>query len=319
MRRTIDEGPSRKIHILLKGGAAFAIVILIEQILNFVQVYAVPLRRAGPGRSPERVFAFCSAGGSRSSTASPSAARHPRHQRHRRHSRAVRVGALNAVVDLLKLVGIVVVMVTSTGAVAHRIRRRSLVAVLVTLVRRRSREAFRESEEDRPDEREHERAGFRDGRRSGFLPRRRRGGGTTRSTPRTKEANIASIKYEAFQDAAIEMVTSVCLASIVVSLGYRHVSFGTVVAFNAYLLMFFEPISALAQRYTLLRARWQGRAGVRHARSGLKPTPRASDAALRAEWRRHSRSSTWGSIQAERPVLSDVSFSVAAARRWPWW
>jgi ATP-binding cassette subfamily B protein len=54
------------------------------------------------------------------------------------------------------------------------------------------------------------------------------------------------------------MFTSVCLASIVVSLGYRPVSFGTVVAFNAYLLMFFEPISALAQRYTLLQSAMAG-------------------------------------------------------------
>jgi ATP-binding cassette subfamily B protein len=38
-----------------------------------------------------------------------------------------------------------------------------------------------------------------------------------------------------------------------VSLGYRPVSFGTVVAFTAYLAMFFEPINALAQRYTLLQ------------------------------------------------------------------
>src|SRR4029079_6381947 len=58
------------------------------------------------------------------------------------------------------------------------------------------------------------------------------------------------------------MVTSVCLASIVVSLGYRHVSFGTVVAFNAYLLMFFEPITALAQRYTLLQSAMDGAESV---------------------------------------------------------
>jgi ATP-binding cassette subfamily B protein len=54
------------------------------------------------------------------------------------------------------------------------------------------------------------------------------------------------------------MVAAVCLASIVVSLGYRPVSFGTVVAFNAYLIMFFEPVSALAQRYTLLQSAMAG-------------------------------------------------------------
>ena len=42
------------------------------------------------------------------------------------------------------------------------------------------------------------------------------------------------------------------------SLGFHHVSFGTVVAFNAYLIMFFEPISALAQRYTLLQSAMAG-------------------------------------------------------------
>jgi ATP-binding cassette subfamily B protein len=36
------------------------------------------------------------------------------------------------------------------------------------------------------------------------------------------------------------------------------VSFGTVVAFNAYLLQFFEPISALGQRYTLLQSAMAG-------------------------------------------------------------
>src|SRR4029077_20437790 len=70
--------------------------------------------------------------------------------------------------------------------------------------------------------------------------------------------NMRSIKYEALQDAAIEMVTAVCLASIIVSLGYRPVSFGTVVAFNASLFMFLEPISALAQRYTLLQSAMAG-------------------------------------------------------------
>ncbi len=43
-----------------------------------------------------------------------------------------------------------------------------------------------------------------------------------------------------------------------VSLGYRPVSFGTVVAFNAYLVQFFQPISQLAQRYTLLQSAMAG-------------------------------------------------------------
>jgi ATP-binding cassette subfamily B multidrug efflux pump len=73
-----------------------------------------------------------------------------------------------------------------------------------------------------------------------------------------REANIRSIKYDAMQDAAIEMVMAVCLASILVALGFHPVSFGVLVAFNAYVVEFFEPISALAQRYTILQSALAG-------------------------------------------------------------
>ena len=58
--------------------------------------------------------------------------------------------------------------------------------------------------------------------------------------------------------AAIDTVGAICLASIVVSLGYQPVSFGTLVAFAAYIKEFFDPISALAQRYTLLQSAMAG-------------------------------------------------------------
>jgi ATP-binding cassette subfamily B protein len=57
------------------------------------------------------------------------------------------------------------------------------------------------------------------------------------------------------------------------------VSFGTVIAFNAYLMQFFEPIAVLAQRYTLLQSALAGAERVfglldipdRDAPSGLRP------------------------------------------------
>src|SRR5690606_20468315 len=58
----------------------------------------------------------------------------------------------------------------------------------------------------------------------------------------------------AIQDAAIDGVAAISLASIIVALGYHSVSFGTVVAFSAYLTQCFEPIAMLAQRYTLLQS-----------------------------------------------------------------
>ena len=118
------------------------------------------------------------------------------------------------------------------------------------------------------------------------------------------------------------MVASVCLASIVVSLGYRPVSFGTVVAFNAYMMMFFEPISALAQRYTLLQNAMAGAERV----FGLLDSDEADAPALadvaRAAPEPNAARSRFDHVTFEYkpgvPVLSDVTFSVqAAARRSP--
>jgi ATP-binding cassette subfamily B protein len=73
-----------------------------------------------------------------------------------------------------------------------------------------------------------------------------------------RDAIIRSIKYESIQDAAIDMIMSMCLAFMVISVGYHSASYGTLVAFNAYVLRFFEPIAALAQRYTLLQSAMAG-------------------------------------------------------------
>jgi ATP-binding cassette subfamily B protein len=73
-----------------------------------------------------------------------------------------------------------------------------------------------------------------------------------------RDANIAAIKFDAIQDAAIDAVHAIALALIIVALGYHDASFGTVVAFAAYLSKFFEPLSALAQRYTMLQSALAG-------------------------------------------------------------
>jgi ATP-binding cassette subfamily B protein len=125
-----------------------------------------------------------------------------------------------------------------------------------------------------------------------------------------RDANLRSIKYEALQDAAIETVAAVCLASIVMSLGYRPVSFGTLVAFNAYLVQFFEPISALAQRYTLLQSalagaeRVFGLLEVREPDAPVLPAlePKPERAALEFEH-------VTFAYKPGNPVLHDVSFA----------
>jgi ATP-binding cassette subfamily B protein len=73
-----------------------------------------------------------------------------------------------------------------------------------------------------------------------------------------RDANFRAIKFEASLDAAIEMVSSMCVALILVAAGVHAASVGLVVAFIAYIRQFFEPISNLSQRYTLMQSAMTG-------------------------------------------------------------
>jgi len=263
MQLTIDRGAAGKdMNVLLWGGASFAVVIVLEQVLNFVQVYAVQLSGArAMGDLRRDVFSFLQ--GRRLAFFD----RQPVGRLVTRVTNDIDAilelfasGALNAVVDLVKLVGIVAVMISIDWRLSLiGFAASPFVALLVMFVRKRSREAFRAIR-------------AKTAQMNANMNEQVSGMAVVQAFCREdaaaqefddingayRDANIASIKFEALQDAAIEMVTAVCLASIVVSLGYRPVSFGTVVAFNAYLFMFFEPISALAQRYTLLQSAMAG-------------------------------------------------------------
>jgi len=78
-----------------------------------------------------------------------------------------------------------------------------------------------------------------------------------------RDANKRSIYYEALLDAAIEMVSTVCIASILwwsglQKLGMHAVTFPLVVTFTQYIKQFFEPISMLSQRYTIMQSAMSG-------------------------------------------------------------
>jgi ATP-binding cassette subfamily B protein len=79
-----------------------------------------------------------------------------------------------------------------------------------------------------------------------------------------RSANNRSITFDASLDAAIEMVASLCIASVLWYAGVRvgqgdtPASFGTLFAFVAYLEMFFVPIRDLASRYTLVQSAMAG-------------------------------------------------------------
>ncbi len=263
MLKTIDEAAaSGDPRVMLWGGALFAGVAVLEQILVFVHVYATQIVGARAmadlrlavfqflGRLPLRFFDNQPVG--------------------RLVTRVTNdvdsiqelfgSGALSAVGDLLRLTGVVVIMLlldwklslVGFGALPA-------VALLILWVRKRAREAFRaiRGETARMNANMNEQV-------SGIALVQAYGREEAMMTDfdvingAYRDANIRAVKYDAIQDAAIDAVSATSLALVVMALGYRDASFGTVVAITAYLKQFFEPIAMLAQRFTLLQAALAG-------------------------------------------------------------
>lgn len=263
MLHAIDHGVlAGREDVLMKGGLLIAGLVLVEQVLSFIQIYALQVVGARAMADLRRhVFRFLH------SLRLGYFDRQPVGRLVTRVTNDVDAilelfasGALNALGDLVRLLGIIVLMVILDWKLALiAFAATPPVALMVVFVRQRLRDSYREirGKTARMNATMNEQV-------SGmavvqaFNRERAAGREFDQINAAYRDANIRSIKFEAMQDAAIEMVAAVCLASIVVSLGYRPVSFGTVVAFNAYLVQFFEPISMLAQRYTLLQSGMAG-------------------------------------------------------------
>jgi ATP-binding cassette subfamily B protein len=263
MRHAIDQGvEAGNPTALMRGGLLLAGVLVLEQVFSFFQMYAMQVAGAR-AMADLRGYVF----------------RFLHRQRLGFFDRQLvgklvsRVtndvdalqelfasGALLSLGDLLKLVGIVVLMVSlDPHLAAVAFIGVPPVALLVTFVRRRMREAFRSirSSTARMNATTNEQV-------TGMtvIQAFSRQAAAAREFDEVnvqyRNANNSAIKWDAIQDAAIDMVKAVCLASLLLSLGYRSVSFGTLVAFSAYIKEFFDPISALAQRYTLLQSAMAG-------------------------------------------------------------
>jgi ATP-binding cassette subfamily B protein len=178
------------------------------------------------------------------------------------------MGVLNSLGDLAMLIGIVVMMLALDW-------RMSLIAFaalpfvwgVTNIVRRKSREAFRDIR-------------TKTARLNTFLNEQVAGIAVVQAYAKEqetaaefdaindayREANKTSIFYEAILDAAIEMVGTFCIASILFwaglsrlhTVGGEPVSFALVVTFTQYVKQFFEPVSMLAQRYTLMQSAMAG-------------------------------------------------------------
>jgi ATP-binding cassette, subfamily B, multidrug efflux pump len=317
MLHTIDKGVlAGDGGVLMRGGITLAGIILVEQLLNYAQIYAMQILGARAMTGLRRdVFTFL-------------------HQlrigffdRQPVGRLVTRVtndtdailelfvsGALSAVGDMVRLVGIIVLMVVLDPKLSLiTFAATPLVLIMVLSVRGRMREAFREirAKTARMNATMNEQV-------SGMAVvqafRREDNAAAEFDDINTayRDANISSIKFEAMQDAAIEMITAICLASIVVALGYHPVSFGTVVAFNAYVVQFFEPISSLTLRYTLLQSAMAGAERIFGLLDGAAQEkdapPRDAEPEADPSLAIALEHVTFG-YKPELPVLKDVSFS----------
>jgi len=177
-------------------------------------------------------------------------------------------GVLNALGDILLLVGIVVAMLKMNAKLAGvTFAALPVVGLIVSFVRKRSREAFRDIR-------------IKTARLNAFLNEQVSGIAVVQAYAREKamadefdgindgyrQANKSSVLYEAILDAAIELVSTICIASILWFAGLRRfagagegaISFALLVTFTQYVKQFFEPVSMLASRYTLLQSALSG-------------------------------------------------------------
>lgn len=263
MRHVVDDGVlAKREDVLFSGAALFAVLVAIEQLLQVGRVYSSQLLGARVISDLRRkVFAFLHELPMRFFD------RQPVGRLVTRVTSDTDVimeltssGALNIVTDLLKLAGIVVLMLALDWKLSLiAFLAVPPVAILVREVRKRHREAFREIR-------------AKTARMNATMNEQVSGMPVVQAYGRQaaaaaefddineayRDANIRSIKYDAMQDAAIETVMAVCLALLLIAVGYHPVSFGKLVAFNAYVIEFFGPVSALAQRYTILQSSMAG-------------------------------------------------------------
>jgi ATP-binding cassette, subfamily B, multidrug efflux pump len=234
-------------------------------------------------------------------------------------------GVLNSLGDLVSLVGIVIMMlVLDVRMSLIAFISVPLVALVVSFVRGRAREAYRDIR-------------VKTARLNAFLNEQVSGMSVVQAYAREgamaaefdgingeyRDANKRAIYYEAILDAAIELVSTICIASILWWAGFKRVSdptltFPLVVTFTAFIKQFFEPVSLLAQRYTVLQSAMSGAERIFKLldEPALESagTPGASAAAPVPAEALAFEGVTFG-YKPDAPVLHDVSFHVRPGER----
>lgn len=267
MGRVVGQAQTADADGLLKNGILLSLIVVGTQTLNFVQMYTMQIAGArAMADLRAHVFDFMQRLTLRYYDRTPVG---------RLVTRATNdvdavgelfaSGVLNALGDLVAVVGIVVMMLlldVRMSLIAFAAL--PFVGLIVRFVRSRAREAFRNIR-------------VKTARLNAFLNEQVSGMSVVQAYAREsqmaaefdginveyRDANKQSIFYEAVLDAAIEMVGTLCIASILWWAGFRRmadatITFPLVVTFTQYIKQFFEPVSLLAQRYTLMQSAMAG-------------------------------------------------------------
>jgi len=254
-------------HALLTDGLFLGFVIVLTQALMFAQIYSMQLVGArAMADLREHIFLFFQKLQLRFFDKTPVG---------RLVTRATNdvdavgelfaSGVLNAVGDFATLFGIVIMMVVLDWRLSIiAFAALPVVGIIVNFVRKRSREAYRDIR-------------TKTARLNAFLNEQVSGIAVVQAYAQEesaarefddinlayRDANVKSITWEALLDAAIEMVGIVCIASVLWwaglnRVGTHAVTFPLVVTFTQYIKQFFEPVSLLSQRYTILQSAMAG-------------------------------------------------------------
>jgi ATP-binding cassette subfamily B protein len=235
-------------------------------------------------------------------------------------------GVLNAIGDLVALIGIVIMMlVLDVRMSLIAFCALPVVGVVVWYVRGRARQAYRDIR-------------VKTARLNAFLNEQVSGMSVVQAYAREtsmasefdtinveyREANKSSVFYEAVLDAAIEMVGTVCIASILWWAGLRRIgdssiTFPLVVVFTQYIKQFFEPVSLLATRFTVLQSAMSGAERIfkllDETSLESEAPPAAADAAPAVAGEAVALDNVTFAYKKGVPVLREVSLHVKKGER----
>jgi ATP-binding cassette subfamily B protein len=252
---------------LVRDGVGLALLLVVAQVLTFVQMYAMQVAGArAMADLRSTIFRFFQRLRLRYYDRTPVGRLVTRATNDvDAVSELFASGALNAMGDLISLVGIVAMMLAKDwGLAIVSFLALPFVGLIVNYVRKRSREAYRDVR-------------TKVARLNAYLNEQVNGIAIVQAFVRERamsdefdginvdyrDANKRAIYYESVLDAAIEMVSTLCIASVLWFAGLKRVgdhaiTFPVLVVFTQYIRQFFEPVSQLSQRYTILQSAMAG-------------------------------------------------------------